>query len=86
LYDGDARIAVARSPEGEFAVMGGHEPMLAALAPGPLRIEDANGEHAFHLVSGLLHVTADGVIIVASGIHPEPNAAAAGEDHGEDAA
>ena len=66
-YDGEARIAVARSPDGEFAVMDGHEPMLAALAPGPLRIQDERGTHTINLLTGLLHVAGDNVTVVASG-------------------
>jgi len=29
LFDGEAKIVVAHSPEGEFAVMNGHAPLLA---------------------------------------------------------
>ena len=66
-YDGEARIAVARSPGGGFAVMDGHEPMLAALAAGSLRIEDERGTHTIELLTGLLRVTGDSVTVIASG-------------------
>ena len=39
LFDGEAKIIVARSPDGEFAVMDRHAPLLAALGPSPLRIK-----------------------------------------------
>jgi len=50
LFDGEAKIVVAHSPEGEFAVMNGHAPLLA---------------HVFALSGGVLQVTKDGVTILA---------------------
>ena len=65
LFDGEAKIVVARSPEGEFAVMNGHAPLLAALGPSPLRIKTEDEEYVFALSGGVLQVTADGVTILA---------------------
>ena len=65
LFDGEAKIVVAHSPEGEFAVMNGHAPLLAALGPSPLRIRTDNEEHVFALRGGVLQVTAEGVTILA---------------------
>ena len=65
LFDGEAKIVVAHSPEGEFAVMNGHAPLLAALGPSPLRIKTDNEEHVFALRGGVLQVTADGVTVLA---------------------
>jgi F-type H+-transporting ATPase subunit epsilon len=44
VWSGDATIVVARTPEGEFGVMADHEPMMGALATGPVEIESATGE------------------------------------------
>lgn len=68
LFDGAAKIVVARSPQGEFAVMEGHEPMLAALAAGPLRVETEDGRELFALEAGTLRVDSTGVIVVAAGL------------------
>ncbi len=65
LFDGEAKIVVAHSPEGEFAVMDGHAPLLAALGPSPLRIKTEDEEHVFALSGGVLQVTTDGVTILA---------------------
>jgi len=65
LFDGEARIVVARSPEGEFAVMDRHAPLLAALGPSPLRIKTESEEHVFALSGGVLQVTTDGVTVLA---------------------
>jgi F-type H+-transporting ATPase subunit epsilon len=52
LYEGDADRIVARSPHGEFAVLSGHAPILAVLAAGALRIQDAEAEHVFVCKTG----------------------------------
>ncbi len=65
LFDGEAKIVVAHSPEGEFAVMDKHAPLLAALGPSPLRIKTQNEEHIFALRGGVLQVTKDGVMVLA---------------------
>lgn len=44
VWSGEATIVVARTPEGEFGVMADHEPMMGALATGPVEIESAAGE------------------------------------------
>jgi F-type H+-transporting ATPase subunit epsilon len=44
VWSGEATIVVARTPEGEFGVMADHEPMMGALATGPVEIESATGE------------------------------------------
>ena len=65
LFDGEATLVAAHSPEGEFAVMTGHAPLLAALDTAPLRIKTDDGERVFAVGSGVLRVSADGVMILA---------------------
>ena len=64
LFDGEATLVAAHSMEGEFAVMTGHAPLLAALDTAPLRIKTDNREHVFAVGSGVLRVSADGVMIL----------------------
>lgn len=52
LWEGEADLVVARSPEGEFGIMAGHIPFLAALVPGKLTIRQSGGEHLNYLVTG----------------------------------
>ena len=51
LWEGDADLVVARSPEGEFGIMQGHIPFLAALVPGKVTIR-SGGENLGFLVTG----------------------------------
>ena len=64
LFDGEATLVAAHSVEGEFAVMTGHAPFLAALDTAPLRIKTDDGESVFAVSSGVLRVNADGVMIL----------------------
>ncbi|UCF09418.1 MAG: F0F1 ATP synthase subunit epsilon [Candidatus Bipolaricaulota bacterium] len=80
LYTGSASIVVARSAHGEFAIMEGHEPMLAALGSGPLRIETGDGRRVFSLRAGTLRVDESGVTVVASGLLPTAEVDEAGDE------
>ena len=44
VWSGMATIVVARTPEGELGVMADHEPLMGALATGPVEIESETGE------------------------------------------
>lgn len=44
VWSGEATIVIARTPEGELGIMAGHEPLMGALATGPVEIETASGE------------------------------------------
>ncbi len=65
LFAGEARMIVARSPWGEFGVMDGHAPLLAALRPSRLRIKTGDGEITFAVANGLMRVGKDEVSILA---------------------
>jgi F-type H+-transporting ATPase subunit epsilon len=44
VWSGEATIVVARTPEGELGIMADHEPLMGALATGPVEIEAESGE------------------------------------------
>lgn len=44
VWSGEATIVVARTPEGELGIMADHEPLMGALATGPVEIESESGE------------------------------------------
>jgi len=44
VWSGQATIVVARTPEGELGIMADHEPLMGALATGPVEIESESGE------------------------------------------
>ena len=43
IWVGEARMVVATTPEGEIGILPGHEPVLALLVDGPVRIETHRG-------------------------------------------
>lgn len=44
VWSGEATIVVARTPEGEIGILADHEPLMGALATGPVAIETTDGE------------------------------------------
>ena len=44
MWSGQATIVIARTPEGELGIMADHEPLMGALATGPVEIEAESGE------------------------------------------
>lgn len=57
---------VAPGVEGYFGVLGGHVPFAAALKPGLVEYEDANGQrHYVSISGGFTEVLADKVTILA---------------------
>ena len=51
IWSGQAELVIARSPEGEFGIMNGHVPFLAALVPGLVHIV-SGGERSSYIVPG----------------------------------
>ncbi|MDO9484725.1 MAG: F0F1 ATP synthase subunit epsilon [Actinomycetota bacterium] len=52
LWSGPAKSVVAKTPEGEIGILAGHEPVLALLVEGPLRIEQPDGSKLLVAVHG----------------------------------
>ncbi|MDP2288292.1 MAG: F0F1 ATP synthase subunit epsilon [Actinomycetota bacterium] len=52
LWSGPAKSVVAKTPEGEIGILAGHEPVLALLVEGPLRIEQLDGTKLLVAVHG----------------------------------
>jgi F-type H+-transporting ATPase subunit epsilon len=58
VYSGEADMVVARGTEGEVGILPGHAPLLAALAPAPVRIfQDEEERDRILVEGGFLHVT-----------------------------
>ena len=66
IWNGEAKMVVAKTVEGEIGLLPGHEPMLAILASGEVRItlEDGAGIKA-SAEDGFLSIEHDVVTIVA---------------------
>ncbi|MBL3686412.1 F0F1 ATP synthase subunit epsilon [Leucobacter zeae] len=66
VWSGEASQIVAKTVEGEIGILGGHEPILALLAQGEVRVTTASGEKiAVDAEGGFLSVDHDTVTIVA---------------------
>ena len=66
VWSGDAKMVIAKTVEGEIGLLPGHEPMLAILASGDVRITLPTGESIKAAAAdGFLSVEHDVVTIVA---------------------
>ena len=66
VWAGNARMVVARTTEGELGVMTGHQPTLAVLGAGEVRVHAEDGEDVTAVVDGgFLSVDHDTVLVVA---------------------
>ena len=76
IWAGEADMVVARTTEGELAVLAGHAPLLGQLKePSRVRIRNADEELSWDVTGGFVSITEDGVTVLAE--HAEP---AAGTD------
>ncbi len=66
VWSGEAKLVVAKTVEGEIGLMPGHEPMLAILASGEVRVTKPEGEVLVVTADdGFLSVEHDVVTVVA---------------------
>ena len=67
VWSGEVTMVVARTTEGEIGILPGHEPMLAVLARGEVRLTLSDGAKVVaEAADGFLSVENDTVTIVAS--------------------
>ena len=57
VWEGEADMVVARSPEGEFAILRGHIPFLAALVPGVVKVVSEGSQDVFFVTGGVLEAS-----------------------------
>jgi len=66
VWSGEASLVIAKTVEGEIGFMAGHEPVLAILAEGRVRITGADGAKiTVDAKDGFVSVENDRVTIVA---------------------
>ena len=69
LWRGEADMVIGRSPEGEFGIMNGHIPFLAALVPGTVSVVSSEGREVYFVPGGFLEASGSGdeyhVIVLA---------------------
>lgn len=71
LWSGEASMVVVRTVEGDLGVLPGHEPLLAVLSNGVVRIDATEGSPVRALVvGGFLSVADDRVSVLAEFTEP----------------
>lgn len=66
VWTGEASLVVAKTVEGEIGIMTGHEPILAILAEGQVRITQSDGTKVLaNAQDGFLSMDSDQLTIVA---------------------
>ncbi|GAA1794578.1 MULTISPECIES: F0F1 ATP synthase subunit epsilon [Leucobacter] len=66
IWSGTASNVSAKTVEGEIGIYGGHEPLLALLAEGAVRVAGTDGEKiTVNAEDGFLSVDHDTITIVA---------------------
>ncbi|MCC4249153.1 F0F1 ATP synthase subunit epsilon [Microbacterium testaceum] len=66
VWTGEASLVVAKTVEGEIGIMQGHEPVLAILAQGEVRITGVDGNKILaNAQDGFLSMADDELTIVA---------------------
>jgi F-type H+-transporting ATPase subunit epsilon len=74
VYEGEAELVIARSPEGEFGIMAGHIPFLAALVPGIVTVVSGSSRESFVVPGGFLEASGrhDDYHVIVLADHAEP--------------
>lgn len=57
VFSGNAELVIARSPEGEFGIMNGHVPFLAALVPGLVTVVSGGNRESYIVPGGFLEAS-----------------------------
>lgn len=66
IHKGDAAMVFAPARMGEVGIAPRHAPMLTALKPGEVRVQDEDGkEKSFYVTGGMLEVQPNKVTILA---------------------
>ncbi|HEY2004063.1 MAG TPA: ATP synthase F1 subunit epsilon [Candidatus Saccharimonadia bacterium] len=65
-FNGDATQVTLRTTDGDIGILPNHEPLTAAVAPGPVTVYKQGGQsEAFAVFGGLLEVSAERVRLLA---------------------
>ncbi len=66
IHSGEARMVYAPARMGEVGIAPRHAPLLTALKPGEVRVEDTDGnEHFFYITGGMLEFQPHLVTVLA---------------------
>lgn len=66
IHSGEAVMVFAPAKMGEVGIAPRHAPLLTALKPGEVRVQDTEGnEHFFYVTGGMLEVQPHAVMVLA---------------------
>ena len=66
IHSGEALMVFAPAKMGELGIAPRHAPLLTALKPGEVRVQDTEGtEHFFYVTGGMLEIQPHAVTILA---------------------
>jgi len=66
IHSGEAKMVYAPARMGEVGIAPRHAPLLTALKPGEVRVEDTDGkEHFFYITGGMLEIQPHLVTVLA---------------------
>ncbi|MFQ5548529.1 MAG: F0F1 ATP synthase subunit epsilon [Woeseia sp.] len=66
IYSGEASMVFAPARMGDVGIAPRHAPLLTALKPGEVRVEDPDGnEHFFYITGGMLEIQPHLVTVLA---------------------
>lgn len=66
IHSGDAKMVYAAARMGELGIAPRHAPLLTALKPGEVRVEDVDGkEHFCYITGGMLEIQPHLVTVLA---------------------
>ncbi len=66
IFSGEANMVYAPARMGELGITPRHAPLLTALKPGEVRVEDTEGkEHFFYVTGGMLEIQPHLVTVLA---------------------
>jgi F-type H+-transporting ATPase subunit epsilon len=90
IHSGEAVMVFAPAKMGEVGIAPRHAPLLTALKPGEVRVQDTEGkEHFFYVTGGMLEVQPHAVMVLADtalrGEQLDEAAALAAQKEAEDA-
>jgi F-type H+-transporting ATPase subunit epsilon len=90
IWSGDASMVYAPARMGEVGIAPRHAPLLTALKPGEVRVQDTDGkEHFFYITGGMLEIQPHLVTVLADtalrGEQLDEAAALSAKQHAEEA-
>jgi F-type H+-transporting ATPase subunit epsilon len=90
IHSGEAKMVFAPARMGEVGISPRHAPLLTALKPGEVRVQDPDGkEHFFYITGGILEIQPHRVTVLADtalrGEQLDEAAALQAKQHAEEA-